>query len=119
MSLIPYVQSLYDNNKLYSTINTEWTKLQMISNTRHERNCGTCNSAEVHKFLSRIKAKPIANDEYKTKSVANGDDLKSMIRFLWTEAPTVYAVNRYRVQLCTIFISSEFYGIVAWSYYRK
>ncbi|RPB26203.1 hypothetical protein L211DRAFT_701484, partial [Terfezia boudieri ATCC MYA-4762] len=34
-AVIPYLQSLYDNNKCYSTINTEWMKLQMISNTRY------------------------------------------------------------------------------------
>ncbi|KAF8434041.1 hypothetical protein BGX38DRAFT_1333611 [Terfezia claveryi] len=62
----------------------------------------------LRKFLGLIQSKPIANSEYKTKSVANGDDLKSMIRFLWMEAPIVYAANRYRVQLALFLLLASF-----------
>lgn len=75
----------------------------MISNTRYHSNCGTCNTAEVHKFLGLIQSKLIANGEYKAKSVANGNDLKSMIRFLWTETQIVYTANRYQFSVAPPF----------------
>lgn len=55
-TIIPYLQSLFDERKLHSTIQTEWTQLQMISKSLHNDLRGTPNATQVNKFLDHLKA---------------------------------------------------------------
>jgi len=65
-------------------------------------------SVVVGKFLDRLKAQPIANDAYTNKSVANGNDLKLILQFLWIESLTVYSANRYHLQLALFLLVASF-----------
>jgi len=53
-TIIPYLQSLFDEQKLHSTIRTEWTQLRMILKTLHNDLRGTPDATEVNKFLDRL-----------------------------------------------------------------
>ncbi|KAF8430243.1 hypothetical protein EV426DRAFT_708397 [Tirmania nivea] len=107
-TIILYLQSLFDERKLHSTIQTEWTLLRMISKTLHNDLSGTPNATKVNKFLDHLKAQPIENNTYKTKSVANRSDLRSILQFLWTEDPTFYTAHRYRLQLALFLLVASF-----------
>ncbi|KAF8457321.1 hypothetical protein BGX38DRAFT_847462 [Terfezia claveryi] len=69
----------------------------MISKTLHNDLRGTPNATEVNKFRDCLKAQPLANNTYKSKSVVNGS-VKSKNAGIYTFLSDCNHQNLFRIR---------------------